>query len=241
MGLFRRLFKIGQAEAHSVVDKLEDPVKLTEQGIRDLKENLDKSLKALAEVKALAIRAKNDTDNYKSKSKEYESKAMALVQKAQSGSLDPAEADRLATIALTKKEENLQNAKRTFEEQKRLDTQVASLEQNIRKLRTNISKWENEARMLKARSKVAQATKNVNKQLSQIDSSGTVEMLERMKTKVEETEALAEAYGDIANESRSVDEELDTALKASSDGSDALAALKAKMGVNSTPPLDTDV
>jgi len=37
MNIFKRLFKIGQAEAHSAVDKLEDPIKLTEQGIRDLK------------------------------------------------------------------------------------------------------------------------------------------------------------------------------------------------------------
>ncbi len=238
MGLFKRLFKIGQSEAHAVVDKLEDPVKLTEQGIRDLKEDLDKSLKALAEVKALAIRSKNDTDNYRSKAQEYESKAMALIQKAQTGQIDAAEADRLATIALTKKEENMQSAKRSFDEQKRMDVQVATLEANIRKLRTNVSKWENEARMLKARSKVAEATKNVNKQLSQIDSSGTVEMLERMKTKVEETEALAEAYGDIANESRSVDDELDKVLTTTTDGSDALAALKAKMGV-AAPSLDT--
>ena len=37
MGIFSRLFKVGQAEAHAMVDKLEDPIKITEQGIRDLK------------------------------------------------------------------------------------------------------------------------------------------------------------------------------------------------------------
>jgi phage shock protein A len=238
MSLFKRIFKIGQAEAHSLVDKLEDPVKLTEQGIRDLKLDLDQSLKALAEVKALAIRSKNDLDSYKRNVIEYEQKAMALVQRAQQGKIDPAEADRLATIALTKKEENAQNAKRAGEEQVRLDAQVSQLETNIRKIKSNISKWENEARMLKARAKVSKATQNVNKQLANIDSSGTVSMLERMKEKVEQSEALAEAYGDIANESRSVDEELDGALGATTDdGGDALAALKAKMGLNTpTPP-----
>ena len=42
MNFFKRLFKIGQAEAHSALDKLEDPIKLTEQGIRDLKQDLNK-------------------------------------------------------------------------------------------------------------------------------------------------------------------------------------------------------
>jgi phage shock protein A len=41
-----------------LVDKLEDPIKMTEQGIRDLKEDMSKALQAMAEVKALAIRAK---------------------------------------------------------------------------------------------------------------------------------------------------------------------------------------
>ena len=60
MNIFKRLFKIGEAEAHSALDKLEDPIKMTEQGIRDMKSDLDKSLHALAEVKAMAIRSKND-------------------------------------------------------------------------------------------------------------------------------------------------------------------------------------
>ena len=40
MNVFKRLFKMGEAEAHSAIDKLENPIKLTEQGIRDLKKIL---------------------------------------------------------------------------------------------------------------------------------------------------------------------------------------------------------
>jgi len=96
MGLFNRLFKIGEANANAVVDKLEDPIKMTDQAIRDLKVDLENSIKALAEVKALAIRSKNETDMHKNKAQEYESKAIALLTKAQSGGIDPTEADRLA-------------------------------------------------------------------------------------------------------------------------------------------------
>ena len=35
-GFFSRLFRVAQSEAHSVVDKLEDPIKLTEQGKRQV-------------------------------------------------------------------------------------------------------------------------------------------------------------------------------------------------------------
>lgn len=82
MGIFKRLFNIGEAEANSAVDKLEDPIKMTEQGIRNLKKDLDKSLHALAEVKAMAIRSKNDVESHKNKAKDYESKAMLLLKRA---------------------------------------------------------------------------------------------------------------------------------------------------------------
>ena len=38
-GLFTRILRLGKAEAHSAVDKFEDPIKMTEQGIRDLKKD----------------------------------------------------------------------------------------------------------------------------------------------------------------------------------------------------------
>jgi len=96
MGVFGRLFKVGEAEAHSIVDKLEDPIKMTEQGIRDLKKDLDSSLKALAEVKSMAIKANKEAADNRAKAKSYEQKAVLLLQKAEKGEIDAADADRLA-------------------------------------------------------------------------------------------------------------------------------------------------
>ena len=229
MGIFKRLFKVGEAEAHAAIDKLENPIKLTEQGIRDLKKDLDKSLQSLAEVKAMAIRSKNEMISNKNQADNYEQKAMQLLKKAEAGEMDASDADRLATEALNKKEQAMQQSGRAKEEKDRFDASIAQLEQNVRHLRSNISKWENELKTLKARDKVNAATKNLNKQLANIDSTSTVSMLEKMKDKVEQDEALAQSYGDIANESRSVDDEIDKALSTPSSNNDALAALKAKM------------
>ena len=44
MSIFQRIFKVGQSEAHAIVNRLEDPIKLTEQGIRDLKQDLQRAL-----------------------------------------------------------------------------------------------------------------------------------------------------------------------------------------------------
>jgi len=231
MSLFKRIFKVGQAEAHSAMDKLEDPIKLTEQGIRDLKKDLDGSLQGLAEVKAMAIRAKNDLKTFKNKADDYESKAMLLLQRSEKGEMDAKEADRLASEALVKKRENQEQMERSLKEKEKFEQSVAHLDVNVKKLRNEISGYENELKTLKARVKVSSATKNLNKQMSQIDSGSTISMLEKMKEKVAQEEALAESYGEIADESRSVDEEIDKALVDStrSDAAGDLAALKEKM------------
>ncbi|MDW3197403.1 MAG: PspA/IM30 family protein [Cytophagales bacterium] len=232
MNVFKRMFKMGEAEAHSALDKLENPIKLTEQGIRDLKKDLDASLKALAEVKAMAIRAKNDVQTNMSKAKDYENKAMLLLKKAQSGEMEASDADRLATEALSRKEEFTAALTQSKNEQDRFENNVSQLDGKVKKLRAEISKYENELRTLKARVKVSEATAKVNKQMAQIDSSSTVSMLERMKDKVAQQEALAEAYGDIAGESKSLDDEIDSALDGTNTkASDDLAAMKAKLGM----------
>lgn len=230
MGIFNRLFKVGQSEAHAAIDKLEDPIKLTEQGIRDLKKDLDHSLQSLAEIKALAIRSKRDLNDHQSTAKNYEQKAMLLLQKAEKGDLDPNEADRLATEALARKDEADDSARRAAEEVQRFETNISQLDSKIKKLRSTISRYENELKTLKARSRVSKATEKINKQMSGIDSSSTISMLEKMKDKVAQQEAMAEAYGEMANEAKSVDDEIDSVLNERDvKASNSLEALKAKM------------
>ena len=232
MNFFKRLFKIGEAEANSAIDSMEDPIKMTEQGIRDMKIDLNKSLEALAQVKALAIRAKNEAEEFAAKAEDYQQKAMLILKKAQNGDIETTEADRLAKEALIKKEEAVQQANRGKTETEKYDKSVSQLEKNVQEIKQNVSKWENELKTLKARVKVSKATKNLNKQMAEIDSSSTVSMLERMKDKVNQEEALAEAYGDIANESKSIDEELDKAIDLNkTNAEDDLAKLKEQLGL----------
>jgi len=229
---------MGSAEINNAVDQLENPIKMTEQGIRDLKKDLDKSLEALAEVKSMAIRSRNEMEANKQKAEDYERKAMLLLKKAQRGELDPTQADSLAKDALVRKEESIQHVTRAKSEVEKFDGSVTKLEANVKAVRSSISKYENELKTLKARVKVAAATKNLNKQLADVDTSSTVAMLERMKEKVEEQEALAEAYGDISDESRTVDMEIDKALEGHEEiaAEDALLQMKERLGLSAAKP-----
>lgn len=231
MSIFKRIFKIGQAEAHNAIDKLEDPVKMTEQGIRDLKKDLQGAMETLAQVKAIAIRTRKDADGKKKLAADYERKAMLLLQKAQSGEMDVADAERLATEALTQKESNASEAARLSEEAVQHEGRSAQLQENVNKIKSAITKYENELITLKARAKTATATRKINQQMSKMDSSGTISMLEKMKQKVEEQESLAEAYGDVVASEKSIDDEINAALSSTSQSSDSLLELKKKMGL----------
>lgn len=234
MKFLKRLFKIGQAEVHSAIDGMEDPIKMTEQGIRDMKEDLDKSLEALAQVKAMSIRAKNEVEEYAVKAEDYNEKAMLILKKAQSGGLEPTEADRLATEALIKKEEASNGKIRAIGDKEKFDQNVLQMEANVQTIKQNISKWENELKILRSRVKVADATKSLNKQMAQIDSNGTVALLERMKEKVNQEEALAEAYGEIANSAKSIDQEIDKAINVpQTKAFSELEKLKEQLGISS--------
>ncbi|PTX10863.1 PspA/IM30 family protein [Sphingobacterium faecium] len=229
MNIFKRIFRIGQAEIHAVVEKMEDPIKMTEQGIREMKDDLEQALEAYAKVKALAIRTKSNFEKKQEESNVFEGKAILLLKKAQNGELPIDKAENLAKEALVLKNQFIAEATE-LEKQSIIHLQSADeLHKNVDVLKFNISKWESELATLKARVKVSNAAKMVNKQLANIDSNSTISMLERMKVKVEEDEALAKAYGEIAHANKSIIDEINETISNKDSVNDELQALKLKL------------
>ena len=233
-GIFNRLFKAGEAEAHSLVDKLEDPIKMSEQAVRDLRKDLQESLRSLGEVKSLAIRMAKEAEDAKRLAGDYERKAMLLLQRGQAGDVEASEAERLAMEALSRKEEAAARALQATQQAQSQQQMVETLQNNVNQLKSKVASYENDLVMLKARARTANATRKINQRLSNVDTNGTVALLERMKEKVSEEEALSEAYGEMAEASSSVDQEIDKALASggTSKSEDSLAQLKSKMGIS---------
>lgn len=231
MSIFQRMFRMGKAEVNATLDKFEDPIKMTEQGIKDLKKDLNSAMTSLAQVKGQGIRLKKQAEENRLAAEDYERKAMLLLQKAQSGDLDAGEADHLATEALGRKDDASQRAQTLGSDSQQQEATAANLQSQVDKLKSTIATYENDLITLRARAKTAAATKKINKQLARVDSSGTVAMLERMKERVDEDESLAEAYSDLAGQPSSADDEIDKALAGGGSSDARLAALKAKMGI----------
>ena len=233
VSVFQRIFKVAQSEAHSTMDKFEDPIKMSEQGIRDLKKNLQASMVSLAQVKSLAIRLQKEADDNKKMAADYERKAMLILKRMQGREMEEAEGERLATAALSKKEEAVQRATTVSGEQQTQQRMADQLQIKVEELKRQIGKYENEVITLRARARTASSMRKINQQLAGADASGTVAMLEKMKNKVQEEESLAEAYGQLSDVGGTIDEDIDKALAlpSSTVASDSLAELKKKMGM----------
>ena len=233
MSIFRRMFKVAQSNAHAAMDQFEDPIKMTEQGIRDLKKNLQAAMVSLAQVKSLAIRLQKETDDHKKRAAEYERKAMLLLRRVQAGEMAADEAERLATAALEKKEDAVKQASRVGADHEAQRRMADQLQAKVEDLKRQIAKYENEVVTLRARARTASSMRKINQQLAGADASGTVAMLEKMKHRVQEEESLAEAYDQLADVGGTIDEDIDKALSGPSPsaGADSLADLKKKMGI----------
>ena len=229
--LITRLFKFVQSGAHAFLNKFENPVNLAEQSIRDLKKDYDESMRGLAEIKALSISTKRQLEEKKQIAVDYERKALILLQKAKEGQLSQEEADRLASEALTKKKSALEDSVKLAESLKTNEAMEQKMEGKIVALRNQIKKWESELTTMKARYKVAKSTRKINQQLVSMSNDSTVAMLENMKQKLDEEEALATAYDNMIYLESDVDKEINDAIGTSysPDVQASLAELKSKM------------
>ena len=233
-GFFGRLLGVAKSEGHALIDKIEDPVKMTEQGLRDLRKDLELSMRSLAQVKAECIRMQRDADDQRRAAEDFERKAMLLLTRAQNGELDTGKAESLAAEALNKQKEYTERCV-TLEKQCETQQRAADqLQSKVNKLHQTIRKYENELLTLKARARTAQSTRKINQQLAGVDSSSTIAMLEKMKSRVVEEESLAEAYGDVGAGMTTVEQEIDETLRgsAAASSSASLADLKKKMGIS---------
>ncbi|MEM6297295.1 MAG: PspA/IM30 family protein [Bacteroidota bacterium] len=225
----KRTFTFGKSKANEQLDKIEDPIKVTEQNIAELKKNLAEGLRGLAEVRAMSIRIKRDKERSRKVAANYEKKAILLLKKAQQGEMSEAKADELAKRALQQKEMIARQSKSSEQEMQKYEKLVQEMENRVQQIKAQVYKYENELRTLKARSEMSRMTQKLNKTLSRFDSEGMNSVLDQIKDQVAEQEALSDSYGDFTLEKNDLDDEIDELLGGSTDLDDSLADLKQKL------------
>lgn len=227
MGLLDRLFRVGKSEANAVVDKMEDPTKMTDQIIRELRENYQQAIEGEAEIKAIALGHRSEEAKAKIKAAEWEKKANDLLDLVESGKIEAEKGNGLATTAAEQSAEAAKQASEFGAMATKEESALAVMDSKIKKIKDQIAETENKAEILKARAKTADVSEKINKTLSSVDTDGLMATLDRMDKKVSAQEFRSQAYAEVQDSTLSTNEEINKVLGESSHNS-ALEALKAK-------------
>lgn len=225
MGIFGRISTLLKANINDLVSKAEDPEKILNQLILDMKEQLIEAKKQVAVSIADEKRLKKQLDNELHMAREWEKKAMMAVRGGR---------DDLAKEALARKSEHDQLAteyKAHWEAQK---AAADKLRDSLRQLNSKIEEAKRRKNLLIARQKRAEAQKTIQETMSGLNDTSAFDTFERMSNKIEQMEAEAEASAELAEgfSGDGLAAKFDD-LEADHGADEALAALKAKMGVAS--------
>ena len=227
MGLFERIFRISKSEVNAAVDKLEDPIKMADQVLRELKENYQQAIAGEAEVKAAALQHRAEENKARTKAEEWEKKANDLLDMVEAGKLDAAKGNTFAETSAESAQQATKQADEFASMANKEDQALSVMETAIKQLKDRISEAENRINLLKSRAKTADVSEKINKTLSNVDTDGLMGTLDRMDSKVTAQEFRSQAYAEVRDTTLSSEQEINKILGTSS-GTSALDAIRAK-------------
>lgn len=223
MGIFSRITTLLKANINDLISKSEDPEKILNQLILDMKEQLIEAKKQVAVAIADEKRLKKQLDNELMQSREWQKRAEQLVRAGR---------DDLAREALTRgasHDKLAEEYKKSWEQQKAAADQLRGA---LRQLNKKIDEASRRKNLLVARQKRAEAQKTIQNTMSSLTDTSAFDRMDQMAEKIDRMEAEIEAQQEISDLSTGDDlmakfnnfEEEHAA-------DEALAALKAKMGL----------
>lgn len=228
MGVFSRLATLLKSNINDLISRAEDPEKILNQLIIDMRTQLVEAKKQVAATIADEKRLRKQMDGELEKSQEWERKAMMAVRAGR---------DDLATEALQRKEQHSALAAE-FAKQHELQKQAADqLRASLRQLNLKIDEARRKKDLLIARKRRAEAQKRIQETMAGIGDTSAFEAFDRMSHKIDRIEAEAEASAELASDATSAD--LDgrfRELEVEEGASEALQELKRKMGVAPVEP-----
>lgn len=216
---FKRMSTVVSSELNSMLDKAEDPVKMLDQFMRDMAEDIREVETAVAKQIANEKKLKRKLDD-----------ANAMVEKRQKQAEQAIEAgnDDLARRALQDKSDHETTVATLQESWERAKTDSEELRTKLDEMKKEYQEMELKKDSLKARAESAKTRTKINRTMSSIGNDESKQGFERMEEKVMQFEAEAETSEDLSKENRTLDDEFEALNK--NDVDDELAELKEKMG-----------
>lgn len=217
---FKRMKTVVSSELNAMLEKAEDPVKMLDQFLRDMGDEIQEVETAVAKQIANEKILKRKADD-----------AQAFVEKRrkQAGQAVDAGEDDLARRALQEKNEYESQAEMLDESWKKAKEDTEKLKVKLDEMKKEYHQMKLKKDSLKARAETAKTRTKLNRTMSSIGGDETRRGFERMEEKVLQYEAEADTTEDISYDSKTLDDEF---AKLDNKVDDELAELKKTMGKN---------
>jgi phage shock protein A len=222
MGFFDRLSTLLRSNLNDLISRAENPEKMLNQLILDMRSQLAKAKQqvasAIADEKRLAAQAEQE----KKLAEEWEKRAELAVREGR---------DDLAKQALLRYNEHVQGAVQLQETWVKHRSETEKLKLSLRQLNDKIEEAKRKKNILIARAKRAEAHKRIQETMSSMSDKSAFETFERMAEQIEHEErkliAAAEVNDDLSGDS--LMQQFQALEK--TDADQQLAALKQRMGL----------
>lgn len=226
MGIFQKLSTLIKSNINDLIAKAENPEKMLNQIILDMRDQLAKAKRDVAGAIADERKLGAQLDAEVKQARAWRKRAELAVREGR---------DDLAMQALTRQQEHTQRAgalEQTWRAQKE---ETEKLKASLRTLNDKIEEAKRKRNLLIAKQKRAQAQKRIHATMSGLSDQSAFDAFNRMAAKIEEEERQSLAQAEVT-EALTGDSLEDEFLRLESGGEgaaldDRLLALKAQMGL----------
>jgi phage shock protein A len=233
MGIFQKLSTVIKSNINDLISRAENPEKMLNQIILDMRDQLAKAKREVASAIADERKLKSQLDAEVKQARDWQHRAMLAVKE---------DRDDLAKQALLRQKEHSERAQvlqQTWEAQA---AETEKLKGSLRQLNDKIEEAKRKRNLLIAKQKRAQAQRRIHETMSGLSDTSAFEAFNRMADKIEEEERKSVAQAEVTEALQG--DTLETEflrLEAGPGGADVedqLLALKQEMGLIAAPKKD---
>jgi phage shock protein A len=224
MGIFNKLSTLVRSNLNDLIARAEDPEKMLNQVILDMREQLTKAKQEVAVAIADERRLKAQVEEEFKQSQDWERRAMLAVRQ---------ERDDLARQALLRQQEHGERAQTLHETWQKHAQETEKLKDALRQLNTKIEEARRKKNLLIAQQKRAQAQKRIHETMSGLSDKSAFDAFDRMAERIQENERRALAAAEVSDELSGdpLEREFAALDKGGGDADMRLLDLKQKMGM----------
>ena len=188
MGIWDKLSTLIRSNINDAIAKAENPEKMLNQILLDMRDQLQKAKTEVAVAIADERKLKAQMEEEQKLSNDWEHRAMLAVRESR---------DDLAKQALMRQQEHAERALHLAETWQKQAGETERLKESLRQLNDKIEEAKRKKNLLVAKQKRAQAHQRIHETMAGLNDKSAFEAFDRMAERIEESERIVAAQVEV--------------------------------------------